>query len=404
MAGEGEEFALAGSAAYSIPEIDLRGEVGLVLRGDGRGERHREVVTAAGRGRRPSLVEHVEGAHVLRRIVLGPSIGGDTAELLEAMDVHLVAGDLIGGDVDGGEHETSGEFIHGFRCDRCHLGSFRGLGGLGRLRGGQRIGEDEAQSGDGLCGLRGLSEDIEGGLGDAFELIPFDGEAAAAVGRGDLEQFDRDEFEAAFPVGFPLLLRALPLGEHLGIWHLQPSIESGDPFEQGGELIRLEDGLPQGGGERVHAGVAVGRTVVEGIEEGEHPEVVLLADRIELMVVALRASEGQAEDGFTEGLHAVGVVVDEVLGGNRATLVGVHVVALESGGDELAVVGIRHEVAGDLLRDEAVVGLVVVEGLDDPVAPEPEVTPAVDGEAVGVGVTGGIQPIEAHAFAEVGTG
>ena len=122
------------------------------------------------------------------------------------------------------------------------------------------------------------------------------------------------------------------------------------------------------------------------------------------MVVALRASEGQAEDGFTEGLHAVGVVVDEVLGGNRAPLVGVHVIALESGGDELAVVGVRHEVTGDLLRDEAVVGLVVVEGLDDPVAPEPEVTPSVDGEAVGVGVAGGIQPIEAHAFAEVGTG
>ena len=162
------------------------------------------------------------------------------AKLLEAMDVHLVASDLIGGDVDGGQHEASGEFIHGFRCDWCYFG---GLGGLSRLWGGQSIGEDEAQSGDGLCGLRGLAEDIEGRLGNAFELIPFDGEAAAAVGRGELEQLDWDEFEAELPVGFPLLLRALPLGEHLGVGHLQSSIESGDPFEQGGELIRLEDGL-----------------------------------------------------------------------------------------------------------------------------------------------------------------
>ena len=196
----------------------------------------------------------------------------------------------------------------------------------------------------------------------------------------------------------------LPLGEHPWVWLLQSSAEGGDPFAQGREFIRLEHGLTQGGGERVHAGVTICGAVVEGVEEGEHPEVVLLADRIELMVVALRAGEGQAEDGLTKGLHAVGVIVDEVLSGNRATLVGVHVVALETGRDQLAVVGVRHEVAGDLLRDEAVVGFVVVEGLDDPVAPEPEVTAAVDGEAVGVGVAGGIEPIEAHAFAEVGTG
>ena len=119
------------------------------------------------------------------------------------------------------------------------------------------------------------------------------------------------------------------------------------------------------------------------------------------MVVALRACEGQAEDRLAERLHAVGVVVDEVLGGNRAALVGVHVITLEAGGDELAVVGIRHEVAGDLFRDKAVVGLVVVKGLDDPIAPEPEVAAAIDGEAVGVRVAGGIEPIEAHAFAVV---
>ena len=177
------------------------------------------------------MVEHVEGAHVLGWIVLSPSVGGDVAEFLEAMDVHLVAGDLIGGNVDGGEHEASGKFIHGFRCDRCHLGRFRSLGGLGRLRGGERVGEDEAQSGDGGLGLRGFAEDVEGGLGDAFELIAFDGETAAAIGRGDFEQVDRDEFEAEFPLGFPLLLGALPLGEHCRGRLLQSSVEVSDAGE-----------------------------------------------------------------------------------------------------------------------------------------------------------------------------
>ena len=200
VAGEGEKFTLAGGAAHFISEIDLRGQVGLFFRGDRRGERQREVMRPGGRRRRPALVEHVECAHVLRRIVLGPGIGGDPAELLEAMDVHLVAGDLIGGDVDGGEHEAPGERIHGLRRGRSPCGGFRGLG---RLRVGERVGEDEAQSGNGGLGLRGFAEDIVGGLGDAFELIAFDGEAAAAIGRGDLEQVDRDESEPELSVGFP---------------------------------------------------------------------------------------------------------------------------------------------------------------------------------------------------------
>ena len=39
--------------------------------------------------------------------------------------------------------------------------------------------------------------------------------------------------------------------------------------------------------------------------EGKHPVVFLLADRIELVVVALAALDGQSQDALSDGVHAV---------------------------------------------------------------------------------------------------
>ena len=86
--------------------------------------------------------------------------------------------------------------------------------------------------------------------------------------------------------------------------------------------------------------------------------VVALRERIELVVVALAAAEREAEHGFAERFHAVDVVVGEVLLGDRAALVRVHVVALEAGGDELGFGVIRQQVAGELFAEELVVGHV----------------------------------------------
>ena len=131
---------------------------------------------------------------------------------------------------------------------------------------------------------------------------------------------------------------------------------------------------------------------------------VALRDRVEFVVVALGAAERQAEDGFAERFHAIDVVVGEILFGNRAALVRVHVVALEAGGDELGLGAIGQQVAGELLAEELVVGHIRVERVDDPVAPEPHVPAAVDREAVRVGIAGGVEPDEGHAFAEVRAG
>ena len=178
-------------------------------------------------------------------------------------------------------------------------------------------------------------------------------------------------------------------------------LERGDAVGQGGDVERLEHGLLIDRWAGVHAGVPVEGRVAEGVEVREELVVVLLRNGVELVVVALGAAKGEPEHGFAERFHAVGVVVHEVLGGDGAALVGVHVVALEARGDELAVRGRREQVPGELLHHELVVGQVVVEGLNDPVPPEPEVASAVDGETVRVGVTRGVEPVEGHAFPEV---
>ena len=62
---------------------------------------------------------------------------------------------------------------------------------------------------------------------------------------------------------------------------------------------------------------------------------------------------------------------------------------------------ILEEVPGQLFGQEAVVGHVPVEGLDDPVAPEPGISASVDGIPVGVGITGGVEPGKGHLFSKV---
>ena len=212
---------------------------------------------------------------------------------------------------------------------------------------------------------------------------------------------DGVEFQSGFPFGEDGLLFADPAGKGGVVRRCQLQLQGRDAVGQGGLVEGFKDGLLVDGRARVVAGITVQASVAQRIEVGEHLEVILLADRVELVVMALRTSEGEAEHRLAQGLHAVGVVVDEVLRGDGAALVCVHVVPLETGRDELGVGRVRQEVTGQLLQDELVVGQVVVEGLDHPVAPEPHVAAAVDGEAVGVGVTGGVQPLERHAFAKV---
>ena len=122
-----------------------------------------------------------------------------------------------------------------------------------------------------------------------------------------------------------------------------------------GFFAGLQDGFRFVDGPRVDAGVAVEADVAERVEVREDLVVVALRDRIELVVVALGAAEREAEHRFAERFHAVDVVVGEILLGDRAALVRVHVVALEAGGDELGFGAVRQQVAGELVAEELVV-------------------------------------------------
>ncbi len=118
------------------------------------------------------------------------------------------------------------------------------------------------------------------------------------------------------------------------------------------------------------------------------------------MVVALGAPHGEAEESGRDGVDLVGDPGHLVFRRKGAALVGVHRVAEEAGGDLLVLAGTGHEVARELLAEELVVGEVVLEGGDDPVAPRPHVAVVVERVAVGVGKACHVEPFQCESFGE----
>ena len=119
------------------------------------------------------------------------------------------------------------------------------------------------------------------------------------------------------------------------------------------------------------------------------------------MVVAAGAPHGQAHPDRRRGVDPVDHVLQLVLLGNGAALEIDHVVAVESGGQLLTDRRAGEKVARQLLDGELVEGLVPIEGIDDPVPPEPHVPMAVDVVAVGVGIAAGVEPLQGHPLAVV---
>ncbi len=144
-----------------------------------------------------------------------------------------------------------------------------------------------------------------------------------------------------------------------------------------------------------------GRLVVV-VQEREEAVILLLRDRVELVRVALGALDRQAEDALADRLHPVEHRLHAELLGVDAPLLVDHRVAEEARRDDLILGGIRELVPGDLLDDEAVVGEVAVEGVDDPVAIEPDVPRLVLLEPVAVGVPGRVEPVPPPALAVMG--
>ena len=138
---------------------------------------------------------------------------------------------------------------------------------------------------------------------------------------------------------------------------------------------------------------------VDVVEERKERVVVALRDRVELVVVTARALERQAEHRGAEGVDAVEDVLGAELLLDAAAFVGLAVQAVERRGDALVARRVGQEIARELPEEELVVGQVLVEGADDPVAIRRHVAIEVGLVAVGVGVAGKIEPVHRHALA-----
>jgi hypothetical protein len=97
---------------------------------------------------------------------------------------------------------------------------------------------------------------------------------------------------------------------------------------------RLQDGFCLEHRRRIHTRVPVQALVTERVEVRKELIVVALRDGIELVIVALSAAERQTEHRLAERLHAIDVIIRDVLLRDRAAFMRIHVVPLKARGDE----------------------------------------------------------------------
>jgi hypothetical protein len=134
-------------------------------------------------------------------------------------------------------------------------------------------------------------------------------------------------------------------------------------------------------------------------DESEERVIVGLGDRVELVLVAAGAADGQAEKCGGDGADVVVEIV--VVGGFFIVgLVVPDAKAIEAGGDEGIVGDIFDFIAGQLLADKLVVGFVLIECAYDVIAIAPGVGFfAVALVAVGLGVADDVEPEAGPALA-----
>ena len=135
------------------------------------------------------------------------------------------------------------------------------------------------------------------------------------------------------------------------------------------------------------------------VEEATECEVVALQDGIELMVVATGALHPGAEEDIPGRIRDV---VQDILPltADIPVVVFVNPVPEVAEGREGVGVAGKKLVARELLLDEAVVGLILVIGLDDVVTVAPGGrSEIVDAEAIAIGVADEVEPGAGHPLA-----
>ena len=178
----------------------------------------------------------------------------------------------------------------------------------------------------------------------------------------------------------------------IGCLVLQFLLDLADAREDLGALLLLGRGVDGGVG------------LVAVVQHREDLVILFLRQRVVLVVVALGALNGDAQHRLAERVHAVEHRLHPELFRVDAALFVDHRVAQEPGGDLLLLGGIGQQIAGQLLDQEPVVAHVLIQGVDHPIAPEPDFAGLVFFVAVGVGIAGGVEPRARPALTVVGGG
>ena len=134
-------------------------------------------------------------------------------------------------------------------------------------------------------------------------------------------------------------------------------------------------------------------------EEGGQPVIVFLRNRVEHVVVTAGTAHRQPQEG---GARRADHLVDFVPSGRRLVvrLVVPNSQSIKAGGDDRFGRRLVELVAGQLLDDEAVVGLVGIERVDDVVAIPPRLGLfGVAFVAVGLREAGDVEPVPAPTLA-----
>ena len=114
------------------------------------------------------------------------------------------------------------------------------------------------------------------------------------------------------------------------------------------------------------------------VEEGKKTVIITLGDRIIFVIVTLCTRKRESEKDLARRLDAVSHIIDQVFFRDRPTLVRYHVIPVKSSGYELRVGSLRQQVAGKLFNHEFVERLIGIEGVNNPIPPEPHMSAAIN--------------------------
>ena len=134
------------------------------------------------------------------------------------------------------------------------------------------------------------------------------------------------------------------------------------------------------------------------IKKRIHAEVITLANRVELMVVATATIKGQPHPYRAYRFSLIKYIFHAIFCCDAATFAVDHVVTIEARRQHLLLRCIRQQITGDLFHGKVVVRLIGIEGANHPITPRPHGAFAITLIPIAIGIPCGLQPIPCHAL------